>query len=29
MTVFDHPMKDQISNSPDDDNWFHLSKVYD
>ena len=26
MTVFDHPMKDQISNSPDDDNWFIYQK---
>ena len=26
MTVFDHPMKDQIANSPDDDNWFIYQK---
>ena len=26
MTVFDHPMKDQISNSPGDNNWFIYRK---
>ena len=26
MTVFDHPMKDQIANSPGDNNWFVYRK---